>query len=259
MEQSEERKYTRLRLFNAGMGCLHLVQGVAMLLLSSSITFPLRTTFLNSSGPPGSGAETVTRTVFDIRLGPMIAAFLLISAIAHFLLASPGVFPWYVKNLKRQINYVRWYEYAASSSVMIVVIAMLCGIFDLPALVLLFSLNATMIFFGLMMELHNQTTEKTNWTSFAMGCFAGGVPWVIIIWSFIGAVLTSNNGHVPGFVYGIIASLFVFFNVFAVNMFLQYKKVGPWRAYLFGERAYILLSLFAKSALAWQVFFGTSG
>ena len=259
MTESGDRVYERLRLFNGAMGCLHLLQGLAMLALSNSITFPLRTTFLNSSGPPGSGAETATRTVFDIRLGPMVAAFLLISSIAHFLLASPGVYPWYVKNLKRHINYVRWYEYAASSSVMIVVIAMLSGVFDLPTLVLLFSLNATMIFFGLMMELHNQTTEKTNWTSFAMGCFAGGVPWVIIIWYFVGAVLTSHNGNMPGFVYGIIVSLFVFFNVFAVNMFLQYKKVGPWRDYLFGERGYILLSLFAKSALAWQVFFGTRG
>jgi hypothetical protein len=257
MSESEGRVYARLRLFNAAMGALHLLQGLAMLALSSSITFPLRTTFLNSSGPPGSGADTVTRTVFDIRLGPMVAAFLLISAIAHFLLASPQVFPWYVRNLKRHINYVRWYEYALSSSVMIVVIAMLSGVFDLPTLVLLFSLNATMIFFGLMMELHNQTTEKINWTAFVMGCFAGGVTWVIVIWYFIGAVLTSDAGNVPGFVYGIIVSLFVFFNIFAVNMFLQYKKVGPWRDYLFGERGYILLSLFAKSALAWQVFWGT--
>jgi hypothetical protein len=259
MMDSEDRTYRRLRIFNALMGLLHLLQGGAMLALANSTTFPLRTTFLNSSGPPGSGAETVTRTVFDIRLAPMIAAFLLISSIAHFLLASPGVFPWYVKNLKRHINYVRWYEYAVSSSVMIVVIAVLSGVFDLPTLVLLFSLNATMIFFGLMMELHNQTTPKTNWTSFVMGCFAGGVPWVIVIWYFVGAVLTSHEGNVPGFVYGIIASLFVFFNIFAVNMFLQYKKVGPWRDYLFGERGYIVLSLFAKSALAWQVFFGTLG
>ena len=259
MAGSDGAVYARLRLFNAAMGALHLLQGLAMLALSSNITFPMRTTFLNSSGPPGSGADTVTRTVFDIRLGPMVAAFLLISSIAHFLLASPRVYPWYVKNLKRHINYVRWYEYAASSSVMIVVIAMLSGAFDLPTLVLLFSLNATMIFFGLMMALHTPTTEKTTWTSFAMGCFAGGVPWVIIIWYFVGAVLTSHNGNMPGFVYGIIASLFVFFNIFAVNMFLQYKKVGPWRDYLFGERVYILLSLFSKSALAWQVFFGTRG
>jgi len=257
MNESEDRVYRRLRLFNAAMGTLHLLQGLAMLLLSNSITLPLRTTFLDSSGPPGSSVSTVTRTVFDLRLGPLVAAFLLISSMAHFVLASPGVFPWYVKNLKRHINYVRWYEYAASASVMIVVIAVLCGVFDLPTLVLLFSLNATMIFFGLMMELHNQTTEKTDWTSFVMGCFAGAVPWVIIIWYFVGAVLTSDGNQVPSFVYGIIASIFVFFNIFAVNMFLQYKKVGPWRDYLFGERVYIFLSLFAKSALAWQVFGGT--
>jgi hypothetical protein len=40
-------------------------------------------------------------------------------------------------------------------------------------------------------------------------------------------------------------------------MFLQYKKIGPWKNYLYGERAYVLLSLIAKSALAWQVFAGT--
>jgi hypothetical protein len=40
-------------------------------------------------------------------------------------------------------------------------------------------------------------------------------------------------------------------------MVLQYKKIGPWKNYLFGERAYIILSLVAKSLLAWQVFAGT--
>jgi hypothetical protein len=33
--------------------------------------------------------------------------------------------------------------------------------------------------------------------------------------------------------------------------------VGRWRSYLFGERTYFVLSLVAKSALAWQVFAGT--
>jgi len=40
-------------------------------------------------------------------------------------------------------------------------------------------------------------------------------------------------------------------------MFLQYKKIGPWKNYLYGEKAYIVLSLVAKSLLAWQVFGGT--
>jgi hypothetical protein len=48
--------------------------------------------------------------------------------------------------------------------------------------------------------------------------------------------------------------LFIFFNCFAINMVLQYKQLGRWRDYLFGEKAYIILSLTAKSLLAWQVF-----
>jgi hypothetical protein len=40
-------------------------------------------------------------------------------------------------------------------------------------------------------------------------------------------------------------------------MVLQYRQVGPWRPYPFGEYVYVLLSLVAKSALAWQVFAGT--
>ncbi len=106
-----------------------------------------------------------------------------------------------------------------------------------------------------MMELHNQTTERTDWLSYWFGVFAGAIPWVAITIYLIGA--GGSEGGPPGFVYGIFFSLFVFFNIFAINMVLQYRKVGKWRDYLYGERVYILLSLFAKSALAWQVFAGT--
>jgi hypothetical protein len=59
------------------------------------------------------------------------------------------------------------------------------------------------------------------------------------------------------FVYAIFVSLFVFFDIFALNMWLQYRRVGRWKSYVFGERAYFVLSLVAKSLLAWQVFAGT--
>jgi hypothetical protein len=46
----------------------------------------------------------------------------------------------------------------------------------------------------------------------------------------------------------------VLFTGFAVNQALQYARVGRWRSYLFGESAYIVLSLAAKSLLAWLVY-----
>ncbi len=139
---------------------------------------------------------------------------------------------------------------------MIVVIGMLVGVYDLPSLILLFTLTAMMIFWGLMMEVHNQRTDRVNWTAFGFGSLAGIVPW-IVIGLYLVAPASRSIGDVPTFVYGIYISLFLWYNCFALNMFLQYKRIGPWKDYLFGERMYIILSLTAKSALAWQVFAGT--
>jgi len=139
---------------------------------------------------------------------------------------------------------------------MIVLIAMLCGLYDFAALLMAFGLIAVMNLCGLLMELHNQVTVRTNWAAFVVGCIALIIPWAAIAFYFFGSLATAE-GSIPTFVYAILPTLFVFFSCFAVNMVLQYKKIGPWRDYLFGEKIYILLSLVAKSALAWQVFAGT--
>jgi hypothetical protein len=255
VQMSYESQFVKLRVYNVFMGFLHLAQGVVVLLLSNDFSLPITTSFL-SFIPETGNLGSVTNTIFDLPFGVMVAVFLFLSAVAHFTVASPGVFGWYVKNLKRGINYARWYEYSLSASVMIVLIGMLCGLYDVAALVMAFTLTAVMNLCGLIMEVHNQTTEKTNWTSYVVGCIAGIVPWIAIAVYFFGSLATAE-GTVPTFVYFILPTLFVFFFSFAVNMVLQYKKVGPWRDYLFGERMYILLSLVAKSALAWQVFAGT--
>lgn len=254
-KREDEHVFKKLRIFNLVMGFFHLIQAIAMLLLSNNFKLPITTSYLDFNIAAKS-ITSVTEKVYELRIGPIVALFLLLSAIAHFLIATPGIYEWYVENLKRKINFIRWYEYALSSSFMIVVIAMLCGMYDLSSLILIFTLNGIMNLFGLMMELHNQTTKRTNWTAYIFGCVAGIVPWIVIAMYFYGAVLNVDTA-IPSFVYGILISLFLFFNIFAVNMFLQYKKVGPWKDYLFGEKMYIILSLVAKSLLAWQVFSGT--
>ena len=248
--QARGKSLRGLRRFNVAMGALHLAQGVAMLALASAFSLPVTSSFLRMN-PATEKLVAVQDELVRLRIGPLVAAFLFISALAHAALASPWLHGWYERNLDRGINPARWIEYAVSSSLMMVVIAMLVGIYDVASLICVFALNATMILFGWLMELHNQTTARTNWTAYWFGCFAGIVPWIAV------AVYLAGSADPPGFVYGIFASLFVFFNVFAVNMLLQYRRVGRWRDYLYGERVYMLLSLFAKSALAWQVFAGT--
>lgn len=225
-----------------------------MVVLSNDFKLPVNTSYLKFDLTTFTLQPTLNH-VFDIRLGYAIAAFLFLSAIAHFTISMPKVYDWYIENLKKGINYARWIEYSFSSSLMIVVIAMLVGVYDLSTLILMFTLNAMMILFGLMMELHNQTTTKTNWISYIFGCIAGIVPWVVIALYLFGS--GDADHHAPTFVYWIFFSIFIFFNSFAGNMILQYGKIGKWKDYTFGEKVYILLSLVAKSLLAWQVFAGT--
>jgi hypothetical protein len=249
----ETTRLGRLRGYNAFMGFLHLGQAVAIFALSNTFTLPITASFLTFDAATRT-LSGVPETLVNLRLGPFVALFLLISAIAHFSISTFG-YRWYAENLKKRINYARWYEYALSSSVMIVIIGMLSGVYDIAAIIAIFALNACMNLFGLMMELHNQTTQKTNWTAYIYGCFAGIVPWIAIAYYFFGSL--SRAAGVPTFVYTILPTLFVFFFSFALNMFLQYKGVGRWKDYLFGEQVYVFLSLTAKTALAWQVFAGT--
>lgn len=252
MVASEEAKFKKLKDFNLVMGFLHLFQGGLMLLLAPPGKGEIWTTFL---GMGDGGIVYVKDVIASVPLGPLVASFLFVSAIAHFSL-STFAFKWYVGNLKKGANYARWLEYSISSSIMIVLIALLVGVNELSSLMLIFSLNATMNLFGWMMELHNQTTKKTDWTAYIFGCIAGLVPWVVLGIYFFGAIMQSADA-VPTFVYAIYFMLAAFFNVFAINMVLQYRKKGKWADYLYGEKVYIILSLTAKSVLAWLVFGGT--
>ena len=251
---AQERQFPGLRRFNLIMGVLHLIQGLFMIFVSNAKTYPIFTNYLTFDIAARS-LKPNPQLYANLRFGPAVALFLLISAVAHFYLSTIG-YSRYVKNLKLGMNPVRFYEYALSSSLMIVLIGMLIGIWDLGTIIVMFGINAMMNLFGNMMELHNQTTEKTDWTAFIYGCIAGIVPWIVITLYFVGAV-TSGDAKPPAFVYAIVPSLFVFFNIFAINMVLQYKKVGRWKDYLFGERIYIVLSLAAKSLLCWLIWTGT--
>ena len=242
-----EGRFTRLRRYNLAMGVLHAAQAAAVIALATSFSLPVTAAFM--IGPPGS-KPAPPATLFDVSIAWGCALFLLLSAAAHFIIASPPVFPWYRANLRISRNYARWIEYSLSSSIMIVLIALITGISDIAALVALFGVNVSMILFGLLQEKYEK--PGCGMLPFWLGCIAGVTPWIAI---GIYLVSPGNAASPPGFVYGIFVSLFVFFNCFAVNMVLQYKKVGPWRDYLFGEKAYIVLSLTAKALLAWQVFF----
>lgn len=252
----------KLRRFNIIMGAMHLVQGVIMLFLATSVIQniaefkPQIIQFYITYNPQSQALEVVSRNLFILPFGVFVAIFLLLSALAHALISIPSrLNNIYNSDLEKGINKFRWFEYALSSSVMIVLIATLFGIYDIVSLLLIFIVNATMNLFGLVMEQLNSGREakQVNWGPFVWGSIAGLAPWAAILIYMFG---TGNLDRVPWFVWAIVGTYFVAFNTFPINMVLQYKKIGKWSNYLYGERTYIVLSLVAKSILAWLVLFG---
>lgn len=246
----------KLQRFNLGMGLIHSVQAFVMLaFVNSDLTLPILTRFFDQTN---DGIRPVTETLWNVPVVYAAPLFLGLSALAHFIIASPLYVKRYEDNLKKGINEARWWEYSLSSSIMLTVLLMLGGLLELPSVVFIFTLNVIMNLMGLVMERLNQYTKKTEWLPYNIGVLAGLVPWIIGALYFY--VSTSNIADsIPNYAKIGFLTTFLFFNSFAVNMYLQYKKIGPWKDYLFGERMYIWLSLIAKSVLGWILVLGTMG
>jgi hypothetical protein len=195
----------------------------------------------------------------------LTSGFAFMSFAAHAIVLLD--FERYKANLREGLNVHRWYEYSVSSSLMIVLIAMLFGVTDAMSLTTMAGCNASMCLFGLLHERMNAGVlpAKVNWEPFWFGCFAGVIPWAVIF-AYIGS--SPSVAKVPGFVWGILVAYAFFFNTFPINMYLQYKRWGYWSdekaggfpgaGYLFGERMYQVQSLVSKSLLLWLVIGGTN-
>ncbi|MGA8845953.1 MAG: heliorhodopsin HeR [Nocardioides sp.] len=245
----DDDRLANLRRWNIALTVLHAGQALLVLFLASGFVITVTSSF--PTGPPGSEAAA-PEALFDVRIGWAIAAFLLLAALDHGLTGTL-LRGRYESDLRRGINRIRWIEYSVSATIMIVLIGFYNGITSITTVIAVIGANVAMILFGWLQEVMNPPgRERTTMLPFWFGTVAGTAPWAAILVNTVGA-----GSAVPGFVYGIIASLLVFFSSFAVNQWLQYQEIGPWRSYAYGEKVYLVLSLGAKSALAWQIFGGS--
>ena len=243
-----ESSLLRLRRWNLGLAVLHGVQAVAIVVLASD--FAITVTSQYPEGAPGT-AIPAAKPIFDVPIGTAIAVFLALAALDH-LLTSTVFRSRYEADLRSGINRFRWIEYSVSATLMVVLIGFYNGITGISAVIGIIGANVAMILFGWLQEAMNPPGRThTTMLPFLFGCIAGAAPWVAIL------VNTIGSATVPGFVYGIIVSLFVFFMSFAVNQWLQYRGIGRWADYAYGEKVYLVLSLVAKTSLAWQIFSGS--
>lgn len=242
------KRLSNLRVWNIGLSVLHAAQAVLILLIAGDFSITITSTF--PDGPPGTRI-TNPEGLFGVNIAACIAIFLGLAAIDHF---ATGTFAraTYEKDLTLGINRFRWIEYSLSATLMVLLIASYSGITDITGIVAIAGANVAMILFGWLQERMNPPGRSTTtMMPFWFGTLAGLAPWVAITINLIGAP------EIPGFVYGIFFAELIFFFSFGLNQWLQYRGVGKWRDYLYGEKVYLVLSLAAKSVLAWQIYGGS--
>jgi hypothetical protein len=221
-----------------------------VLVLANDFALPVTSFFWNDAPNNRLDGARLDR-MFDVSIAWAAAVFLFLSALFHLIVATVGRRA-YENELSKEQNRFRWVEYSISSTVMILTISIIFGIGDIAGLMGIAGANIAMILFGWLMEVANKPGKEVWWTPFWFGCIVGIIPWIGLLIYLLGP-----GDDMPKFVYGIFISIFIFFNLFAVNQYLQYKKAGKWSSYMYGERTYLILSLTAKSALAWQIYGNT--
>ena len=120
-----------LRRYNLIAGVFHLVQAAGIFALANSFALPVSVSYLQDAPVPGARFEDVALFDFPIAIG--VALFSLLSAFAHFWIVGPG-FRSYTNDLSNMRNIARWVEYSISSTIMIVLITLINGIWNLLAI-----------------------------------------------------------------------------------------------------------------------------
>lgn len=245
-----------LQQWNKWTAWIFALQGIAIVMLAASRLLPISTAYLTPNSLLSNAGTLVPAThhLFDISLGWLVAIFFFISAAAHAAIAT--VYRNHYSTEQQQgINRLRWLDYGLSSGVMLIVVALLCGVYDLMTLVAIFGFSLVASGMGLATEIYNQNKQQTSWLAFGFGCVANVTPWIIIAFYLFGANVY-GTGHIPSYVYAVFGTMFVLMNGSKLIQYLHYQKKGKWANYLYNEHAYMILSVVTKTALAWQIFAG---
>jgi hypothetical protein len=243
------KSFSDLRSINIILSALHAMQGIFVLILGSAYELPVHLITLH--GQNGSVAVNVhTLLVLDVRW--MIAAYFIVTAIGHLLKATV-LHKMYQRNMLRRFNPIRWVEYSISSTIMLVLLALVAGVTSISAITAVIIFGILISLCGLAME-SSASRENGSWWPFWIGIFASTAPWILII-ARQASVASFGEPTLSTATILTYAMMFVLFMLFPGIMYFTYKRQGIWKSYLNTELAYMMLSLFAKTALAWLLYF----
>jgi hypothetical protein len=189
----------------------------------------------------------------------LLVGFFFITAIFHsiYYFTSNGLYSQMIQN---QNNYLRWIEYAITSTMMLYVIALISGVKDINIYRSIFIINIAMIYTGQLVE--EKLVKGEDWRiPMVLGFGLLIVEFLIIVSDFqsriddVKKIAGTEGKTIPEWIKYMIWILFLFFSSFGfISLYGAYSK-SPYEKI---EKLYLLFSLLAKATLAGFIAYGTT-
>jgi hypothetical protein len=189
----------------------------------------------------------------------LLVGFFFITAIFHaiYYFTNDGL---YNQMIQKQNNYLRWIEYAITSTMMLYVIALISGVKDVNVYRSIFIINIAMIYTGQLVE--EKRVKGEDWRiPMILGFALLIVEFLIIVYDFqsriedVKKIAGAEGKTIPDWIKYMIWVLFLFFSSFGfISLYGAYSQ-SPYESV---EKLYLLFSLLAKATLAGFIAYGTS-
>ena len=200
----------------------------------------------------GSGVGVPTITTFGtFPITRIVVAYPAVTAFFHF--GNALIWPkFYFDMLERCQNPMRWAEYTVTASLMTTVISFLTGVRTTLLLTALAILVASTILCGYSTEQVNRPTTPLLWNnpsylSRVRNTLLGFLPYSAE-WSITIVTLLTLTNCRNAYIIAILASEFALWCIFPLIQLIQFYR--PPKDFVYGEFAFIFMSLTAKAVLA---------
>jgi hypothetical protein len=248
-----------LNRFNLVLGFLLLIEAVAIVVLSRTLSVPVTTNYLSTDALASQAAgHTVwapaLKHLFDVNLAYAVAVCLAVAGVARLWVAT-RYRKTYETDLKQGINKSKRFEYIIGGGLVLLVLALVNGVYDVSTLLAIFGFTEILGLFSLIVERNKEVPVKQPRIAGKLMLVAAFAPWVILAIYLFGAQLYGDRS-LPAYIYFLDASIFLLAVIMSSIPVMQMRGRGKFADYVYSEKAYLLLNFVLVSAFAWQIYFG---
>ncbi len=248
-----------LNRLNVLLGFLLLIEAVAIVVLSKTMSVPVTTNYLS---PDALASQAVGHTVwapalkhlFDVNLAYAIAACLAVAGVARLWVAT-RYRKTYETDLKKGLNKARRVEFIIGGGLILLVLSLVNGVYDVSTLIAIFALVEILGLFSLIVDVRSDIPVKQPRVAGKLTGVAALTPWLIVAIYLFGAQLFGDQS-LPAYIYFLDGSLFLLALAMGAIPFMQMRGRGKFAVHVYSERVLILLNFVLVTAFAWQIFFG---